>query len=488
MDRIAGRRAILDHRNSVRIPGIQHAQAAVTRQSMSPPSAGEIAIIGLGRSGAAATKLLLLRGYTIYACDDGSSPQLASVAEQLASAGATAQIGGHDSSRIARAALVVVSPGVPPDAAVLVAARAASREIVSEIEIALRLAPQLRYVAITGTNGKTTTTALIGHIFRALGQNAPDAGNIGTPLSEIVAAPALPDWVSLELSSFQLHDTPSVAPDVGVLTNLSPDHLDRYASVDEYFADKAMLFANANTRSHWVINADDPASVKMARDVVGKQLHFSLRNTADGYYDRGADALSLVGTPLIPRSKLHLLGDHNVANALAASLAVMAASEDFQSATSRDAIAHALETFHAMPNRLEIVGEWDGIEWINDSKATNVASTLVAVQGMTRPTVLLLGGRHKGEPYTALAAPIAGHVKHIIAFGEAGSIVEHDLSGAAPLTRINGSFEDVMDAARLNAVSGDAVLLSPACSSYDMFNNYVERGARFRQLAAASHG
>ena len=183
-----------------------------------------------------------------------------------------------------------------------------------------------------------------------------------------------------------------------------------------------------------------------------------------------------------------MLGDHNVANALAASVAVSSASDDFQTAAARDAIARALQTFRAMPNRLEIVGEWDGIEWINDSKATNVASTLVAVQGMTRPTILLLGGRHKGEPYTALAAPIAEHVKHVIAFGEAGEIVQHDLAGVTALTRIDGSFEDVIAAARRHAAPGDAVLLSPACSSYDMFNNYVERGERFRQLAAGARG
>ncbi len=428
------------------------------------------------------------RGCRVYACDDGSSPQLATVAAELARAGASVQTGAHDPERIARAPLVVVSPGVPPDASAVIVARAGPGEVISEIEVALRFAPALRYVAITGTNGKTTTTALVGHILRALGLDASDGGNIGTPLSEIVGAAKLPDWVALELSSFQLHDTPSIAPDVGVLTNLSPDHLDRYASVDEYFADKAMLFRNANSRSRWVINADDPASLAMVREVAGEQLHFSVRETADAYYDRAADTLTLFGVPLLARARLNLLGDHNVANALAASIAVMSASDDFQSPAARNAIAHALETFRAMPNRLEIVGEWDGIEWINDSKATNVASTLVAVQGMTRPTILLLGGRHKGEPYTALAAPIAKHVKHIIAFGEAGAIVEHDLAGAAALTRVDGSFEDVVVAARHFAKPGDAVLLSPACSSYDMFNNYVERGERFRQLAAASHG
>lgn len=457
-------------------------------QPLLPPTAGEIVVIGLGRSGAAAAELLLARGYSVYACDDGTSVELTDIATQLAMRGATAQTGGHDEARIAQAAIVVVSPGVPPDAAALTVARRTSREVISEIELALRAAPDLGYVAVTGTNGKTTTTALIGHLLRALGMNAPDAGNIGTPLSEVVNVPALPDWVSLELSSFQLHDTPSVAPNVGVLTNLSADHLDRYASVSEYFADKAMLFRNATTESRWVLNADDAASRDIAHGVAGEHMHFSLAQKCDAWYDRAADALTVFGGALLPRNELRLLGDHNVANALAASLAVMAASDDFRAPEARRVIAGALRSFRSMPNRLEIVGEWQGIEWINDSKATNVASTLVAVQGMTRPTVLLLGGRHKGEPYTALAHPISEHVKHVIAFGEAGRIVEQDLANTAPLTRIDGSFEEVIAAARRHAEAGDAVLLSPACSSYDMFNNYVERGMRFRELAAAHDG
>ena len=456
----------------------------MTVQPMIPPTAGEIVVVGLGRSGVAASRLLRAHGYDVYACDDATSPKLADIARELTTRGVSVQIGGHDAARIARAALVVVSPGVPPDAPAVVAASKASRAVVSEIEIALRYMPNVRYIAVTGTNGKTTTTALIGALLRALGVTAPDAGNIGTPLSEVALAEPQPAWVSLELSSFQLHDTPSIAPNVGVLTNLSADHLDRYATVGDYFADKALLFRNATSRSRWVLNADDPASLDMARGVAGDHLHFSIAKQSDAWYDRTADSLVVLDAPLLSRGDVHLLGDHNVANVLAASLAVMAASSDFRTRAAREAIADALRSFRAMPNRLEVVGEWNGIEWINDSKATNVASTLVAVQGMTRPAVLLLGGRHKGEPYTALAQPIAEHVKHVIAFGEAGPIVQHDLADAVALTRVDGTFEEVIAAARGVAASGDAILLSPACSSYDMFNNYVERGQRFRELAA----
>lgn len=460
----------------------------MTSSRLPQPGPGEIAVIGLGRSGVAAAELLSARGFNVYACDDAASAAVVEAAARLAAHGVASQTGGHDAGRIAAAALVVVSPGVPPTAAALASARAAGRPVVSEIEIALQLAPGLHYIAVTGTNGKTTTTALIGHLLRALGAVAPDAGNIGTPLSEVVNGPVMPDWVSLELSSFQLHDTPGVAPEVGVLTNLSADHLDRYASVDEYFADKALLFRNATPRSRWVLNADDAASLELARDRAGEHLHFSLTREATGWYDRGAGSLVVFGSTLLPRAEIALLGDHNVANALAASVAVMAAASRFRSDDARRTIADALRTFRAMADRLEVVGEWDGIQWINDSKATNVASTLVAVQGMTRPTVLLLGGRHKGEPYTALAAPIREHVKHVVAFGEAGPQVAADLAGIVPVSLMDGPFEAVIAEARSRAVPGDAVLLSPACSSYDMFRNYIERGERFRALAANNHG
>jgi UDP-N-acetylmuramoylalanine--D-glutamate ligase len=453
---------------------------------MPPRDAGEIAVIGLGKSGAAAASLLRARGYRVYASDAGASAAVQERAGKLAGSGVAADVGSHDLERIARAALVVVSPGIAPDTPPIAAATGAGVEIISEIELALRFAPALRYIAVTGTNGKTTTTALIGHLLRALGADAPDAGNIGTPLCEVVGRPHLPQWVALELSSFQLHDTPSVAPVVGVLTNLAPDHLDRYASVEEYYGDKARMFANATPSSRWVLNADDPASLGLARGVAGKHLLFSVRDEADAFYDREHDVLQLLGDALLPRTELPLLGDHNVANALAAALAVAAAAPEYRTSAAIDAMARGLASFRALAHRLEVVGEWHGVQWINDSKATNVASTLVAIDGMTRPTVLLLGGRHKGEPYTALIEGIRAHATHVIAYGEAGPIVMQDLEGQVPVEHVTGTFEDVMRRAGELARPGDAVLLSPACSSYDMFNNYMERGERFRALATAT--
>jgi UDP-N-acetylmuramoylalanine--D-glutamate ligase len=448
-----------------------------------PPN-GEIAVLGLGKSGTAVTRLLLGEGRRVYASDSGASSAASESAEKLKALGANAVSGAHDLERISRASLVVVSPGIPPEAPPLRAARDAGVPIVSEIEFALGYLQSAKIIAVTGTNGKTTTTALVGHILRGLGVDAVDAGNIGTALTEVALRDPKPAWIALEMSSFQLHDTPSLAPIVGVLTNLSPDHLDRYPSADEYYADKALLFANAGEHSRWVLNADDNRVQAMTARVAGKQYRFSLVREADAWFDSKSGRLMLFDNPLMERNELVLLGDHNIANALAAALAVYAADEAFQDDDARGRMRRALAAFRPLSHRLEIVGEYGGVQWINDSKATNVSSTLVAVEGMRRPTILLLGGRHKGEPYTALGEAIRRTVKHVIAYGEAGPKVEKDLTGIVPLDRLDADFEAVIRRARELAVPGDAILLSPACSSFDMFRNYEERGARFRELAA----
>ncbi len=447
---------------------------------------GEVAVVGLGKSGRSAATLLSRHGARVYASDSANGDEARKNAALLEALGVSSQTGGHDLERIAKAALVVASPGVPPEASALAAARNAAVPTVSEVEVALHALSQSRYIAITGTNGKTTTTALIGHLLRAMGYVAVDAGNIGTPVCDVAMMESPPAWISLEMSSFQLHDTPGLNPVVGVLTNLSPDHLDRYASVEDYFADKALLFANANADSKWVINMDDKDSLRLSEGVKGHVSRFSLeRSEADAWYDRDSHELVVRGKRLIQRDQLALLGDHNVANALTAALAVMVADPRHESTEMQTRLTDGLRTFRALAHRLEPVGEYSGVLWINDSKATNVSSTLMAVRSMSRPTILLLGGKHKGEPYTSLAVDIARGCKLVIAYGAAADIVERDLGGAVPLKKLGSSFEEVIAAARAASVPGDTVLLSPACASYDMFNNYEERGALFRSLAAA---
>jgi UDP-N-acetylmuramoylalanine--D-glutamate ligase len=450
---------------------------------------GEVAVIGLARSGVAAARLAAREGARVYASDAGHPPEAdlhgpKGAPDPLTALGVEVQCGGHDLERIARASLAIVSPGVPPQAPAVVTARDAGVPVISEVELALWFLPATRLVAITGTNGKTTVTALVAHLLNGLGAQALAAGNIGTALSDVALMAAPPAWVALEVSSFQLHDTYSLAPQVGVLTNLAPDHLDRYESLEDYYADKDRLFINAGPGSVWVTNGDDVEVLRRTARVRGARRRFSVQGLpVDATYDRPHERLALLDEPLMPRADLPLLGDHNVANALAAALAVVAADAAFQTPAARERLCAALRSFHALANRLEVVAEAGGVVWINDSKATNVASARVAIEGMTRPAIVLLGGKHKGESYTGLAPALASRAKRVIAYGEAAARIEADLAAHVPLDRLGSSFEEVMRRAREVAAPGDAVLLSPACSSYDMFTNYEERGATFRRLA-----
>jgi UDP-N-acetylmuramoylalanine--D-glutamate ligase len=438
----------------------------------------EVAVVGLGKSGAAATRLLRREGLPVYASDSGTGPAYDAWATELCALGADVQLGGHDLARIGRAAAVVVAPGVPPDVPPLAAARAAGLEIYAETDIGFLALRGTRCIGITGTNGKTTTTSLAAHAMAAAGLRAETAGNIGRPLSDVALASDPPAWLALELSSFQLHDTPHLRPAIGVLTNLSPNHLDRYRSLDEYYGDKARLFRNADAESVWITNADDAAVQAMSARAPGRHLRFSIERRADGWYDRAGGRLMLGDRPLMPRGDLPLLGDHNVANALAAALAAVEAG----GAAGR--VAAGLRTFRAIPHRVEPVREVDGVLWINDSKSTNVASTEVAIAAVDRPFVLLLGGRHKGEPYTRLAEPLRGRCRAVVAYGEAGPQIVRDLGERLPVVPA-GDFASVLATARGLARPGEAVLLSPACSSYDMFTNYEERGERFRAAVEA---
>jgi UDP-N-acetylmuramoylalanine--D-glutamate ligase len=441
-------------------------------------SGREVAVVGLGKSGVSATLLLRSRDIPVYASDNGSGPQFEAWAQTLRTAGAAIELGGHSLERIARAAAVVVAPGVPPDVTALQAAREAGVAIHAEVDIGFVALRGTRCVAITGTNGKTTTTSLISHVLASAGLRAETAGNIGRPLCEVARSNNPPDWLALEVSSFQLHDTPNLRPAMGVLTNLAPNHLDRYATLDQYYGDKALLFRNADASSFWITNADDPAVEDMTRSVAGTRVRFSIDQRADAWYDRRDKRLMLGDKAVMKRVDLPLLGDHNVANALAAALVA------FRAGCSIERIAEGLRSFRAIPHRVEPVREVNGVLWINDSKSTNITSTEVAVAALDRSFVLLLGGRHKGEPYTRLAERLQERCRAVVAYGEAGPLIVKDLSARLKVVPAD-TFADVLTTARQLARPGDAVLLSPACSSYDMFRNYEERGDRFRAAVEA---
>ena len=453
---------------------------------MSVSLAGQtIGVLGLARSGMAAARLALARGAAVYASDAGASDAVREAAEALRGMGADADVGGHDLAKLAACSRIVLSPGIPPTAAVLREEAIRGVPVVPEIEFAYeQLASPV--IAITGTNGKTTVTALIEHLLRADGIDGVAGGNIGTALSELALREARPAWAVVECSSFQLAGIRRFTPRIGVLTNLAPDHLDWYDDVEDYYADKARLFVNASPESRWVLNAEDERARDLIGDAPGTRLYFRAETAPASEEELGgwvSSGVLMIRTEagrtesLGAAAGLRILGPHNVANALAAALAARLAG------ASREGIAAGLRTFEAPEHRLQPVVERDGVLWINDSKATNIASTRVAVRGMTRPTVLLLGGKHKGEPYTELLPDLDGRLRTVIAYGEAAPVIEADLGGKVPLERVDGPFEAVVRRAREAAREGDAVLLSPACSSFDMFRNYEERGRRFAELA-----
>ena len=458
-----------------------------------------VAIIGLGASGEAAARLALLKGAEVHVTDAKSEPAAAARGALLRERGAEIRLGGHDLDAIAAADTVVVSPGIPPSAPVLAALRARGVAWVSEPDFAGRFIASPLTV-VTGTNGKTTTATLSAHLLREAGVEVLLGGNvgeeIGPPASQVAVAeheagcPA--DRVVLELSSFQLADTTEMTPDVGVMTNLGVDHLDRYGSVEEYHRDKRRLFELGDETTTWVLNGDDDAVIEMAEGAPGTHLRFSLESTAspgsylaDGHLvvDLGERADS-VPLRVAARSDLRLPGRHNLANALAAILATAAAGVPLDSA------AHALGSFVPLPHRLESLGSVAGVRWVNDSKATNVAATASSLESLASPVVLLLGGADKGEDFRALAPALRGRVRAVVAYGAAGeraaAEVEAATGGRIEVRRVAGTFAEAVSEGARVAVPGETLLLAPACSSFDIFASYRDRGEAFRALAEAA--
>lgn len=442
-----------------------------------------IGILGLARSGVAAARLALSRGAQVYASDFSDTDANRAAADTVRQLGGDAETGRHDLEKLARCSRIVLSPGIPPSAPVLQAPELAAISVIPELEFAYEELTGL-VVAITGTNGKTTVTALTAHLLRTARIDAEAGGNIGTALSDLVLRDPQPAVSVVETSSFQLAGTRSFSPDIGVLTNLAPDHLDWYASVDDYYADKAKLFHNARSTSRWVLNAEDGPAAELPADAAGGRFYFRVASepepgergghlAADGWLTLRLDGLE---ERLLPATDLRILGPHNVANALAAAIVARLVGAD------TDSIAAGLRSFQPMDHRLEPVAEKQGVLWVNDSKSTNIASTRVGIRSLDRPTILLLGGRHKGEPYGNLIPELEGRVRQVVAYGEAAPLIEESLASAVPVERVTGSFADILQRAADFARPGDAVLLSPACSSYDMFRDYEDRGHQFRKL------
>jgi UDP-N-acetylmuramoylalanine--D-glutamate ligase len=450
---------------------------------MSAPA--RVGVLGLARSGRAAAKLALASGSAVFATDAGRSDELREAASEIRRLGGEAETGGHTVERLAECDMIVLSPGVPPDAPILNDPLLEGARWTSELEFAYQHldAP---VVAVTGTNGKTTVTAWIQHLLRSAGIDAVAAGNIGTALSEVALRDPPPEWVVVEASSYQLGRIETFSPRVGVVTNLAPDHLDRYPDVESYYGDKAHLFDNARPHSTWVLNAEDDEVLRLAGDARGRRLHFRVSSrperTETGAWrdDDGRLLLRVMGEDrlLAHEDELRLLGLHNRANALAAALAAHAVAGD------TGELRQGLRSFPPLKHRLEPLGEAHGVLWVNDSKATNVASARVAIQSMDRPTVVLLGGRAKGEDFSRLGDVVEAKVKAVVAYGEAAERIELDLGDRTRVVTQEGPFRGVVWRARELAEPGDAVLLAPACASFDMFRDFEDRGRQFARLVA----
>jgi UDP-N-acetylmuramoylalanine--D-glutamate ligase len=438
-------------------------------------------VVGTGVSGLAAARLLGARGATVALYDDAPRERLRPEVDAL-EAGGTRVLAGGSFPEAAGYDLAVVSPGVPEEAPVLRALQAAGVERIAEVELAYRLlaAPVL---AVTGTNGKTTTVELLGRMLADAGQSVFVGGNVGTPLSDAVGG----EWdaVVAEVSSFQLENVHTFRPRVAVLLNLSDDHLDRHPDRSSYAAAKARLFANQGPGDAAVVNADDPVAWGLKRPGGGVLLPYSSRRMLPvGAWLEGDEGVVLLpgrDGVRFPAGALRLPGEHNRGNALAACLAAAWVGVDpaaaWRSAQRLDGLGHRLERFL----------EWRGVQFVDDSKATNVGAAVSALQAVPAPVVWVAGGVDKGGAYGPLAPMLRAVAREVVLVGAAAEQMAEALRGAAPIRVAEDWAAGVADAVSA-ARPGDTVLLSPACSSFDCFSGYAERGAEFQRLCREETG
>jgi UDP-N-acetylmuramoylalanine--D-glutamate ligase len=436
-------------------------------------------VVGLARTGIVTSLFAAGYGALVTATDEKPESEMRETAERLRAAGVKLELGSHGAEAFAQQDLIVVSPGVPANLPQLKVARARRIPVWSEIELAWRFL-RGKLVAVTGSNGKTTTTALIAHILKTASIPALVGGNIGTPLLSLVETSTDSMVTVAEVSSFQLETIEAFRPEIGVLLNLTPDHLDRHASFEDYAAAKMRMFDNQIERDAAVLNADDP---EVSRRMPARQQVYWFsrqKRVAQGAFlrdgqiifrDRGSEFA------LARRDQIFLRGEHNVENVLAACTAAYLAGAE------PAAIARGVKSFRAVEHRLEFVAEIGGVSYFNDSKATNVDAALKAIEAFPASLLVILGGKDKGSSYTPLREPLRARAKGVVLIGAAAQKIASDLGDAVPCVHA-GTLEHAVELVAARAQPGDVVLLAPACSSFDQFENYEQRGRAFKQLVA----
>jgi len=447
--------------------------------------AKKVTVVGAARSGIAAAKLLKKKGYEVFLSDAGDEAKIDSdILAEIRRNEIEHEFGVH-SERVFDADIVVVSPGVPQNSPVVQNALAKGLEVVSEIEAASWYCKG-KVIAITGTNGKTTTTTLIGEMFKDAGYKTFVCGNIGIAFSDIVEETDERSIVVLETSSFQLDNIKKFKPFIAILLNVTPDHLDRYESFEKYLESKMRIAENQNESDYFVFNYDDELVRNSSKSVNSNRSAFSLSETVKSETKEGAylNNLDLVyyyymgEENVIDTQKLIIKGEHNVYNAMASVISAKIFGIE------KEYIKKTLENFKGVEHRLEFVRELKGVKYYNDSKATNVNSVWYALKGFNEPLVLILGGKDKGNDYTQIEKEVKQHVKHIIAIGDSKQKVYDHFKDILPVT-VAADMGDAVLKASQNAAENEVVLLSPACASFDMFDNYEHRGKVFKEIVNA---
>lgn len=435
-----------------------------------------VLVVGLARTGVATAMFCAERGARVTVTEGRAEKDVAEAAAKLRAAGCALEFESHRDETFLAQDLIIPSPGVPADAPQLQAARAAGIPVWSEIELASRFLKG-KLIAVTGSNGKTTTTSLIGHILQSAGLHTIIAGNIGTPFISHVTEATAESFTVLEVSSFQLELIDKFRPDISLFLNLTPDHLDRHASFEIYAQAKARIFENQTAVDAAILNADDAPAAQYAPSTPQVFWFSRARRVANGIFLRDDQLVFRRDgeeTPLLRRGDIGLRGEHNVENVMAAACAA------FLAGVASQKIAAGVRSFAGVEHRIEFVAEIAGVSFYNDSKATNVDATLKALDAFPGGLHVILGGKDKGSDYTPLRDPLKARAREALLIGAAAEKIASQIEGAVPLVQ-SGTLADATVQAFRNAKPGEIVLLAPACASFDQFQNYEHRGRSFKQ-------